>query len=130
MERFDVGLDVGSVSVNLVVMDSQGRVVREEYRRHLGDPYRTALNLLESLEADFPTASIRLAAFTGMGGKVLAEILGAPFINEVIAQGRGTHHFCPAARTIIDMGGEDAKAQRFFIGRPAAAELRRAQPAL
>ena len=44
-----------------------------------------------------------------MGGQRLAEILGGRFINEVIAQGRGTHHFAPQARTIIDMGGEDAK---------------------
>ncbi len=51
---FDVGLDVGSVSVNLVVMNPQGEVVREEYRRHLGEPYRTALNLLESLEPISP----------------------------------------------------------------------------
>ena len=108
-EKFDVGMDVGSVSVNLVVMDAQGKVVREEYRRHLGDTYRTALNLLEALEPEFPAASCRLAATTGMGGKVLSEVLGGPFINEVIAQGRGTHHFCPEARTIIDMGGEDAK---------------------
>ncbi len=108
-DRFDVGMDVGSVSVNLVVMDSQGNVVREEYRRHLGDTYRTALNLLEALDPEFPAASIRLAAFTGMGGERLAAILRGPSVNEVIAQGRGTHHFCPEARTIIDMGGEDAK---------------------
>jgi predicted CoA-substrate-specific enzyme activase len=108
-DRFQVGMDVGSISVNLVVLDSQGKVVREEYRRHLGDPYRVALELLESLEAEFRADHIRLAAFTGMGGKVLAEVLGGPFVNEVIAQGRGTHHFCPEARTIIDMGGEDAK---------------------
>ena len=109
MERFDVGMDVGSVSVNLVVLDSQGKVVREEYRRHLGDTYGTALNLLEALEIEFPAQSIRLAAFTGMGGERLASILRGSSINEVIAQGRGTHHFCPEARTIIDMGGEDAK---------------------
>ena len=48
--KFDVGLDVGSVSVNLVIMNPQGEVVKEEYRRHLGAPSRTALNLLESLE--------------------------------------------------------------------------------
>ncbi len=108
-ERFDVGMDVGSVSVNLVVLDSQGKVVREEYRRHLGDTYGTALSLLEALEPEFPRQSIRLAAFTGMGGERLAEILGGSSVNEVIAQGRGTHLFCPEARTIIDMGGEDAK---------------------
>jgi len=105
--KFDVGLDVGSVSVNLVIMNPEGEVVKEVYRRHIGAPSRTALNLLESLE--FPLENCRLLACTGMGGQRLAEILGGRFINEVIAQGRGTHHFAPQARTIIDMGGEDAK---------------------
>ncbi len=105
--KFDVGLDVGSVSVNLVIMNPAGEVVKEVNRRHLGAPSRTALNLLESLE--FPLEQCRLVAATGMGGQRLAEILGGRFINEVIAQGRGTHHFAPQARTIIDMGGEDAK---------------------
>ena len=105
--KFDVGLDVGSVSVNLVIMNPAGEVVKEVYRRHLGAPSRTALTLLESLE--FPLQQCRLVACTGMGGQRLAEVLGGRFINEVIAQGRGTHHFAPQARTIIDMGGEDAK---------------------
>jgi predicted CoA-substrate-specific enzyme activase len=107
--KWDLGLDVGSVSVNLVVMNPQGEVVKEVYQRHLGDTYGTTLNLLENLGPEFPLEQCRLAACTGMGGKTLAEILGGSFINEVIAQGRGTHHFCPQARTIIDMGGEDAK---------------------
>ncbi|MBW1991204.1 MAG: CoA activase [Deltaproteobacteria bacterium] len=106
---YDVGIDVGSVSVNLVVMNPAGQVLREVYRRHLGEPYRTALNLLKELEPEFSLSHCRLAAFTGLGGKVLAEVLSGPFINEVIAQARGTYHFCPQARSIIDMGGEDAK---------------------
>ncbi|MGB8992391.1 MAG: acyl-CoA dehydratase activase [Desulfobaccales bacterium] len=106
---YDVGLDIGSVSVNLVVMNSQGEVVKEEYRRHLGETYRTALTLLESLAPELPPEQCRLVACTGLGGKRLAEILTGQFVNEVIAQGRGTHRFAPQARTIIDMGGEDAK---------------------
>ena len=109
VDRFDVGMDVGSVSLNLVVLDGQGQVILEEYRRHLGDPYRSALNFLESLEAQFPAGRCGLAAFTGIGGKVLAGILGGLFVNEVIALGWGTHHFLPKARTIIDIGGESAK---------------------
>jgi len=108
-DRFDVGLDVGSVSINLVVMSPEGEVLHEEYRRHQGEPYRIALILLENLQREFPLERCRLAAFTGLGGKVLAEILGGSFVNEVIAQARGTFHFCPEVRTIIDMGGEDAK---------------------
>ncbi len=108
-DRFDVGLDVGSVSVNLVVMNEQGEVLREEYRRHLGEPYRMSLALLEELAPEYPLDRCRLAAFSGMGGKVLAEILGGTFVNEVIALSRGTYHFHPETRAIIDMGGEDAK---------------------
>ena len=54
--KFDVGLDVGSVSVNLVIMNPAGEVVKEEYRRHLGAPSRTALDLLESFR-NFPWTS-------------------------------------------------------------------------
>jgi len=108
-DRFDVGMDVGSVSVNLVIINPQGEVVKEVYRRHLGEPSRAALNLLEGLAPEFPSDHCRLAACTGMGGKVLAEILGGPFVNEVIALGWGTHHFRPEVRSIIDIGGESAK---------------------
>ncbi len=107
--KLALGLDIGSVSVNLVVLDPAGRVLREEYRRHLGEPYRTALALIQEVAADFPLADFRLAACTGMGGKVLAELLGCPFVNEVIALSRGTNHFHPEVKSIIDMGGEDAK---------------------
>lgn len=106
---YDVGIDVGSVSINLAVLNPEGRVLREVYRRHLGEPYRTSLELLKELEPEFPLSQCRLAAFTGLGGKVLAEVLGGQFINEVIAQARGTYHFQPGAKSIIDMGGEDAK---------------------
>jgi activator of 2-hydroxyglutaryl-CoA dehydratase len=49
VEKFDLGLDVGSVSVNLVVMTPTGEVVQEQYRRHLGQPQGIAMQLLSSL---------------------------------------------------------------------------------
>ena len=109
VDEFDLGMDVGSVSVNLVVMTPAGEVLREEYRRHLGQPQSIALELLSSLEPEFPLRNCRLAGFTGLGGQALAEVFGGTLVNEVIAQARGTYHFRPEARTIIDMGGEDAK---------------------
>ncbi len=69
-DKFDVGMDVGSVSVNLAVMGPQGEVLREEYRRHQGEPYRVALELLKSLEPEFPLEKCRLAAFTGASSAV------------------------------------------------------------
>ena len=106
---YDAGLDVGSVTVKLVIMNDQGEVLREEYRRHLGEPQRVALALLEEVGQEYLLDRCRMMAFTGLGGKTLAEILGGTFVNEVIAQARGTFHFNPETRSIIDMGGEDAK---------------------
>ena len=57
----------------------------------------------------FDPAAVATVSVTGTGGKYLAELLGATFINEIIAQTRGTAEYVPQARTIIDMGGEDSK---------------------
>ncbi|MFP3868142.1 MAG: acyl-CoA dehydratase activase [Desulfobacteraceae bacterium] len=106
---FDLGMDIGSVSINTVVINEAGEVVFEDYRRTQGQPLQVALNILEGLQDQFPASAIRLAALTGIGGQFLAKRLGGVFVNEVIAQARGTFFFHPEARTIIDMGGEDAK---------------------
>ncbi len=107
--RFDLGMDIGSVSVNTVVLDAAGQVLYEDYRRTHGEPLPTALKIMQELEQHFGPDAFRLAAFTGIGGKVPAQTLGGVFVNEVIAQARGTFTFLPQARTVIDMGGEDAK---------------------
>ena len=46
---------------------------------------------------------------TGTAGKLIAELLNAEFVNEIIAQGKATTHFHPQVKTIIEMGGEDSK---------------------
>lgn len=107
--RLDLGMDIGSVSINTVVLDPAGEVLYEDYRRTHGEPWRTALQILRELRERFDPDAFRLAAFTGIGGKGVAQAVGGVFINEVIAQARGTFTFLPHARTVIDMGGEDAK---------------------
>jgi len=104
-----LGMDIGSVSINTVVTTPPGEVLWEDYRRTRGEPLPTALQVLTEIMAAFPSEEFRLAAFTGIGGKLLADKLGGVFVNEVIAQARGAFRFHPEARTIIDMGGEDAK---------------------
>ncbi len=116
-----LGMDIGSVSINTVVVDGAGEVRWEDYRRTRGEPLPTALEILTEITAQYPPESFRLAAFTGIGGKLPAEKLGGVFINEVIAQARGTFGFHPEARTIIDMGGEDAKL--ILVDRDAGGNL-------
>ena len=108
-QLLDLGMDIGSVSINTVVLNSAGEVIFENYRRTHGEPLPTALGLLKELQKNFSDNHFRLAAFTGIGGKLPAQTLGGIFVNEVIAQARGTFNFLPQARTVIDMGGEDAK---------------------
>uniref|UniRef100_A0A7C5EPX1 Uncharacterized protein n=1 Tax=Desulfobacca acetoxidans TaxID=60893 RepID=A0A7C5EPX1_9BACT len=66
---FDLGMDIGSVSVKLVVMAETGEVLREEYRSHQGEPYRAALALLEEVGREFPLAYCRLRPSPVWGGK-------------------------------------------------------------
>ncbi len=120
-QLLDLGMDIGSVSVNTILMDVSGAVVWEDYRRCHGEPFPTAWRVLEEIKERFSSAVLRLGAFTGTGGKILAETLGGVFVNEVIAQARGTFYFLPQVRTIIDMGGEDAKL--ILVDRDPAGNL-------
>ncbi|MBU0513350.1 MAG: CoA activase [Proteobacteria bacterium] len=104
---FRLGIDVGSVSINTVLIDQGGRVVFEDYTRTQGRPLAAVADVLDRLpiEAD----RIIGVAVTGVGGQRVAELLGGKFVNEVIALTRGAAHVYPLAATIIDLGGEDAK---------------------
>ena len=71
-ELLDLGMDVGSVSINTVVVNAAGEVIFEDYRRTRGEPLPTALNILQELQDKFSDHRFRLAAFTGIGGKLPA----------------------------------------------------------
>ncbi|MBZ0220737.1 MAG: acyl-CoA dehydratase activase [Candidatus Methylomirabilis sp.] len=104
-----VGIDIGSVSANTVVLDENRNILEEHYTRTKGEPLETALAILAELIEKYGKSHIRLVATTGSGGKLIAPLIGAGFTNEVIAQARATEAFHPEARTVIEMGGQDAK---------------------
>ncbi|HSR10876.1 MAG TPA: acyl-CoA dehydratase activase, partial [Thermodesulfobacteriota bacterium] len=104
-----IGLDVGSVSANTVVIDEKRKVVEEHYTRTKGQPLATVLNVLSEILSRIPTEKIRSVSVTGTAGKLIAELLGAEFINEILAQSKSTLFFYPQVKTIIEMGGEDSK---------------------
>ena len=104
-----LGIDIGSVSLNLVLLDDGLNVLRERYVRTRGKPLETALAALEDLFADVPASEIEGAAVTGAGAAVLGEIYGLHPVNEVVAQAKATAHLHPEVRTIVEIGGEDSK---------------------
>jgi predicted CoA-substrate-specific enzyme activase len=102
-----VGLDAGSTTVKLVVMDGETSVLRD-YRRHHADVQGEVSRLLELLADTCPGAEARLAV-TGSAGLGVAEKLELPFVQEVIAGAEATTRLIPGADVAIELGGEDAK---------------------
>ncbi len=106
---FFLGIDIGSVFLKTALLDSKKNLLCESYTRIQGDPLASLSLELKSLHAHHPADRIAKAGITGSGGKQAAGIIGALFVNEVLAQSAFTEHFHPTARTIIEMGGEDGK---------------------
>jgi predicted CoA-substrate-specific enzyme activase len=102
MEKF-IGLDAGSVSVKIAILDTKRNILKTSYVRHKGKPVTVAYELLRDIQ--YP-ASISI---TGSGGRLIAQALNVQSVNEVIAQNYSTKTLYPDVRTIIEMGGEDSK---------------------
>jgi len=90
-----VGIDVGSVSANVVVLDEHHNVLEEHYMRTKGEPLETAIAGLEEVVSRYGKDSIRIISATGTGGKLIAPYIGAVFTNEVIAQAKATAVYTP-----------------------------------
>ena len=103
-----VGLDVGSTTVKIVVMDSNKKEIYSDYQRHFSDTKNTVCNVLESLPKKFPHSKFTIA-LTGSGAMSAATFLGVPFIQEVVSCKRAVEKYIPQTDVVIELGGEDAK---------------------
>ena len=104
-----VGVDVGSVTVKLGVIEVGGGVLFDAYRRHEGRPLHVVAQLFEALAEEGVSAEqIRGLRATGSGGKVLARRLGIPFSNEVVSLTEANRVLYPEQRTVVEIGGEDS----------------------
>ncbi|MGB9588040.1 MAG: acyl-CoA dehydratase activase, partial [Armatimonadota bacterium] len=103
-----VGIDVGSVSVKLAVVDEVGNIVETLYIRHRGKPMQVTAEILTGVSTKYDGEITRLAT-TGAGGRPIAHVLKGIFVNEVVAQATATATLHPEVKTIIEIGGEDSK---------------------
>ncbi len=104
-----IGLDIGSVSVNAVVLDNDCDFLYDRYIRSRGKPLQVVADTLADIRDKFPPSHIRTMAVTGSGAELVTKVFGGIKINEVIAQAQGTLHYYPQVKSIIEMGGEDSK---------------------
>ncbi|MBI5099445.1 MAG: CoA protein activase [Nitrospirae bacterium] len=108
MERF-IGLDAGSVSVKLAVLDTRGNILETKYVRHKGNPLPVAYELLKTVTRVGALHATPLLSVTGSAGKIIAGAFGIKPVNEVVALSYSTKKLYPEVRTAIEMGGEDSK---------------------
>ena len=104
-----LGVDVGSVTAKVAVIDRSDNIIESRYTRTRGQPVETILAILDDILARYSPDQFAVAAVTGTGGELIANLLGIPFVNEITAQAVGTGRFHPDVKTILEIGGEDSK---------------------
>ena len=107
-EILHVGLDVGSTTVKIIVMDKNKNTIYKNYQRHFSDTKNTVCNVLEKLLLQYPNNEFTLA-LTGSGAMSAAKFLGVDFIQEVVSCKRAVEKYIPKTDVVIELGGEDAK---------------------
>jgi len=116
-EKVDLhlGIDVGSTTVKLAVLDRANEIKWAVYRRHHADVRATIVEVLREAAEVFPTECMTIA-ITGSGGLLLSQWLDIEFVQEVIASKTAVETFIPATDVAIELGGEDAKIIYFDQG--------------
>lgn len=105
---FYFGIDVGSTTVKIAVLDSNKNIVFQRYKRHYSDIWKTLQELISEVHQEFADARIKIAV-TGSGGMSVSEHLSIPFVQEVIAGSKAIDKYLPGTDVVIELGGEDAK---------------------
>ena len=103
-----IGLDVGSTTVKVVVMDNNLETIEMSYRRHFSDTKNTVCDVLTELSEKYKDNTFTVA-LTGSGAMSVSNFLGLPFIQEVVSCKRSVEKYIPQTDVVIELGGEDAK---------------------
>ncbi|MDR2200209.1 MAG: acyl-CoA dehydratase activase [Deltaproteobacteria bacterium] len=110
------GLDAGSVSVKIALLDERGDLRESLYERHHGRPFLAALAGLEALARKYPRELFHAPKLTGVSGPRLAGLLGGDNAGEIMCLAAAAERTLPTAGSLIDIGGEDTKLLWFGGG--------------
>ncbi|MCR5748157.1 MAG: 2-hydroxyacyl-CoA dehydratase, partial [Lachnospiraceae bacterium] len=114
-ETHMLGIDIGSTTVKVVLMDNNMNILFADYRRHFANIKETLADLIE--DAFEVTGDVEVApVITGSGGLTLADAINVPFTQEVVAVSSALKYYAPQTDVAIELGGEDAKIIYFEHG--------------
>jgi len=108
LDNLRVGIDVGSTTAKMAVLDVEGKILYSDYRRHNADVVQTLTEMFRSGKEILGTSGISIA-ITGSAGIGVSERFEIPFIQEVIAAAEAVRRQYPGVKTLVDVGGEDSK---------------------
>ena len=111
-----MGIDVGSTTVKVVLLDQQDNYLYKKYIRHDANILDTVYTLLQEAQVGYENENVHVA-ITGSGGMAMADKVRIPFVQEVIAETKAIKALYPQTDVIIELGGEDAKVT--YLGRTA-----------
>ena len=114
-KKYTLGIDIGSTTVKIAIMDEEDHLLFSDYRRHMADIQGTTAALMSDALDKLGEIDV-MAAITGSGGLTLARHLNVPFVQEVIAVSTTLKRKCPKTDVAIELGGEDAKIIYFENG--------------
>ena len=110
-----LGIDIGSTTVKIAVLDQKNTLLFADYRRHHADIRGTLSALINEALDELGDITVH-PVITGSGGLTLANHLNTPFVQEVVAVSSALEFFAPATDVAIELGGEDAKIIYFENG--------------
>ena len=112
---FHVGIDIGSTTVKVIILNSNNEIVYSKYERHFADIKKKLQGILH--EAFKKLANVQLTVMiTGSGGMNIAKSTGVSFTQEVVAATKAIKTYYPETDVAIELGGEDAKITYFKDG--------------
>ena len=108
-KTFLIGIDVGSTTTKIAALDPGSlEIIYSDYRRHGAAQVKSVRETLERFAEAFPGARVRIA-MTGSGAKPVADLLGLPFTQEVVANAVALRRLYRSVGTAVELGGQDAK---------------------
>ncbi|MBQ6887534.1 MAG: 2-hydroxyacyl-CoA dehydratase [Lachnospiraceae bacterium] len=114
-QHYTLGIDIGSTTVKIAILDSNNTILFSDYERHFANIRETLSSLLQKAYEKLGNITLH-PMITGSGGLTLANHLQVPFVQEVIAVATSLKELAPQTDVAIELGGEDAKIIYFEGG--------------
>ena len=112
---YTLGIDIGSTTVKIAILDPSCKIMFADYRRHHADIQGTLRALVQDALAQLGDITVH-PVITGSGGLTLATHLQVPFVQEVVSVSTALERIAPKTDVAIELGGEDAKIIYFENG--------------